>query len=160
MTALTHPGGNLTGFINLEAGWACRCSAWRARGVRSFFRRRCPATRLFRDPLQQTAIHKRVFNMNRYLLLIVCALVGIFVSSCAPIPHHVVPKGSHSGAPHHLPVHSSPRRVAGVVHHRVLHATDHHHHAQRRAPIATHHRIFNPWNDLPVAPNTPAPLPR
>jgi hypothetical protein len=33
MTALTHPGGNLTGFINLEAGWACRCSAWRARGV-------------------------------------------------------------------------------------------------------------------------------
>jgi TolB-like protein len=38
MTALTHPGGNLTGFINLEAGWACRCSAWRARGVRSFFR--------------------------------------------------------------------------------------------------------------------------
>jgi hypothetical protein len=30
MTALTHPGGNLTGFINLEAGWACRCSAWRA----------------------------------------------------------------------------------------------------------------------------------
>ena len=31
MTALTHPGGNLTGFINLEAGWACRCSAWRAR---------------------------------------------------------------------------------------------------------------------------------
>jgi hypothetical protein len=40
MTALTHPGGNLTDFINLEAGWACRCSAWRARGVRSFFRHR------------------------------------------------------------------------------------------------------------------------
>ena len=32
MTALTLPSGNLTGFINLEAGWACRCSAWRARG--------------------------------------------------------------------------------------------------------------------------------
>ena len=53
--------------------------------------------------------------MNRYLLLIVYALVGIFVSSCAPIPHYVVPKpayGSHSGAPHHLPVHHSPRRAA------------------------------------------------
>jgi len=36
MSALTLPGGNLTGFINLEAGWACRCSAWHARGVRSF----------------------------------------------------------------------------------------------------------------------------
>jgi hypothetical protein len=56
--------------------------------------------------------------MNRYLLLIVYALVGIFVSSCAPIPHYVVPKpayGSHSDAPHHLPVHRSPRRAAGVV---------------------------------------------
>ena len=101
--------------------------------------------------------------MNRYLLLIVYALVGIFVSSCAPIPHYVVPKpayGSHSDAPHHLPVHRSPRRAAGVVHHRVLHATDHYRHAQRRAPIATHHGILNPWNDLPVAPNTSAPAAR
>jgi len=99
--------------------------------------------------------------MNRFLLLIACALVGILVSSCAPIPHRVAPKpvyGSHSGAPHYLPLRHPPRRAADVVvHHRVLHATDHHRHAQRRGTIATHHRLLNPWNDLPVTPNTPAP---
>jgi hypothetical protein len=103
--------------------------------------------------------------MNRFLLLIACALVGIFVSSCAPIPHRVVPKpayGSHSGAPHYLPLRHPPRRAAGEVHRRVLHATHHHRHAQRRATIATHHRVhhrvLNPWNAsrwLPIIPRHP-----
>jgi hypothetical protein len=134
------------------------------------------------DPLQQNSDPQGRFSMNRFLLLIACALVGILVSSCAPIPHRVAPKpvyGSHSGAPHYLPLRHPPRRAADVVHHRAHHATDHHRHAQRtgtiathhrahhatdhhrhaqrRGTIATHHRLLNPWNHLPAASETPAP---
>jgi hypothetical protein len=94
--------------------------------------------------------------MNRFLLLIAPALVGILVSSCAPIPRQVVPKyGSHSGAPHNLPLRHPPRR--SVVHHRVPHVTDHHRHPPRRAASEGRRRLLRPRNYLPAAFESPAP---
>jgi hypothetical protein len=93
--------------------------------------------------------------MNRFLLLIVPTLVGILVSSCAPIPRQVVPKyGSHSGA-YNLPVRHLQRRA--VFHHRVHHVADHHRHTQRRAASEGRRRLLSPWNYLPAASEPPAP---
>ena len=80
-----------------------------------------------------------LLSMNRFLLLIACALAVFFISACAPIPDDMVPKdtyGSRSGtlySQRHLP-HRSAR-------HKVRHATDH---------------LLRPWNDLPAAPDTAA----
>jgi hypothetical protein len=93
--------------------------------------------------------------MNRFLFLIASALVGILVSSCAPIPRQGVPKyGSHSGAPHYLPLRHPPRRA--VVHDRMPHVTDHHRHAQRRATSEGQRRPLHPWDHLPAASETRA----
>ena len=101
--------------------------------------------------------------MNRYLLLIVCALVGIFFSvlcsDSAPCGSEAYLRITFRRA---TPLASPPlatgeQRVWCIIEYstpRITTAT-----AQRRAPIATHHRILNPWNDLPVAPPAGTPTP-
>jgi hypothetical protein len=114
--------------------------------------------RFLKTPLG-TRCNKRslgVFRMNKFLLLTASALVGILVSSCAPIPRQMVPKyGSHSGAPHYLPPRHPPRRAQ--VHHRMPHVTDHHHHPQRRATSEGQRRSLRPWDHLPAVSEPPAP---
>jgi hypothetical protein len=85
--------------------------------------------------------------MNRFLPLISCAFVGIFVSSCARNPHSVAPEPAYGSAP------GTIRRAA-----------KHYHVARAQVPLRHpkvasegHRRLLRPWNYSPAAPETPAP---
>src|SRR5438105_2844968 len=100
--------------------------------------------------------------MDRFLLLIACAFGG---NSCLFLCFNYAPCGSEAclriafRRPTIYAIPPSATRAAGVVHHRMLHATHHHRHALRRTTVARHHRLLNPWNDLPLSHKAPASIP-
>jgi hypothetical protein len=94
--------------------------------------------------------HALRFNMNRFLPFISCAFVGILVSSCAQNPHCVVSEPAYGSASR------TPHRPA--KRHHVALAQVPLRHPPRRAAGEGQRRPLRPWNHLPAAPETPAPL--
>src|SRR5262249_13467418 len=79
------------------------------------------------------------YPMNRLLLLVTCAFVGILVSSCAQNPYCVVPEPTY-GSP--LGGYGSPPATPDTDH--LPETTDH-------LPAATDHLPASPNTNLPAA---------
>src|SRR5215472_15934712 len=87
--------------------------------------------------------------MNRFLLLIASALVGILVSSCAQNPHSgavLEPAYGAASGSFHRP----------AKRHHVVLAQVRLRHAPRKAASEGQRRLLRPWDHLPAASEPPA----